>query len=142
MPAMREWLWVPAFVCGMAACNNAVGDGEPVEFPNMDHPLELSGPTGSDGWQSAPPPTPEQCEPENVDLELWAPVPPNTTATFNHELGTAPSLILPYVSFEKTGCRASTGTGDLARVEWADEARVAIRNRTEVNFWMRVVLLP
>ena len=135
-PARPPWWALLLLVWG---CNNAPTDGtirEVSDFPR-------GGMTPGGSWESAPPPSEQVCksgDPEEDDLS-WVELKPGDVREFQHGLGRTPSLIMPYIAFEQTGCRVSTGTGDLARIEFADDNAVQIRNRTEQKFYLRLVLL-
>src|SRR5690349_16359732 len=114
---------------GLSGCNGASAD-ERIELQVADLPLASSA---EGGFETAP-----------FDQGPWLRYPGRATLVVHHALGRAPRQILVYLSFHPTpipaGGGAGLAVGDLARIVAADAESVTIRNDTEGDYYVRLVL--
>ena len=93
------------------------------------------GDTGDGGvtaWESAGWPPDPRCE--------WLPFDGRTTVELNHGLGRAPRSVEAYLSFDPDGSLSTLASGDVARIVAVDDAAVLLRNATNQDFFLKVVL--
>jgi len=57
-----------------------------------------------------------------------------------HPLGTVPSVVLGYLSFDSDGSFSTVGSGNIFVVEEAGDQTVTIRNTQNQVFFLRLVL--
>ena len=107
--------------CGDAAAQDPVvlasecADGVPMEV-----------------WESAGWPPSPGCD--------WLPFDGRTTVELPHTLGRTPRSVEIYLAFEPDGRMAAPAAGDLARIVGVDGATVQLRNETNEDFFLKVVL--
>jgi len=96
---------------------------------DLEHQSESNG-----VWQSAEWDTP------------WLSFPAKQSVTIEHALGRTPRLVQIYVSFESGGCdRDATTTallaaGTLAHISRVNDATVTVRNGTNEDYCLRIVV--
>ncbi|MGB0679219.1 MAG: hypothetical protein ACPGUV_06115 [Polyangiales bacterium] len=126
--------WLFCILCLATACTAA----DPHEREVT--PAELSCASleaGAGRWQTAPWPPPEaQAAPSCPWLDYAGRV----TLRLPHPLGRVPAVVHIFLSFEADGRRAAPAAGDLSRIVAADANAVWLENRTNENFYARVVL--
>ncbi len=86
-----------------------------------------------DGWQSSP----WQSDDANC---VYLPFQGQTTYRFFHTLGETPLSVDLYVSFTAEGTSVAPPAGDMSRILEVNDAYVDIRNQTNEDFFVRVVL--
>ena len=99
-----------------------------LEVSLADHPPS-AGVTEADEWQSV-----------NWLGDLWLRYPGRSTIVMEHALEREPSTVLVYLSFDEDGAGSALTAGDTARIVSVDERFVTIRNDTDADFFMRVVV--
>lgn len=86
-------------------------------------------------WESAPWPTTgaaATCEWINFDGRQ--------TYIIEHNRGAVPLLVAPYLSFHPNGDSSVPSAGDMTRIIAVDENTVTLRNNTNENFFLKLVL--
>lgn len=115
------WLMPLAAACGDASAQD---------------PISLTSPCAvTDGgvWESAGWPPAPRCE--------WLPFEGRTTVELAHDLGPlTPRDVSIFLAFEPDGRSAAPAAGDLARILAVDSETVTLRNETNQDFFLKVVL--
>ena len=83
-------------------------------------------------WESAGWPPSPRCD--------WLPFDGRTTVELAHDLGRTPRDVSIYLSFDPDGHMSTPAAGDLARIVGVDESTVQLRNETNEDFFLKVVL--
>lgn len=84
-------------------------------------------------WQSAPwPPAEGDC--------AWLPYEGRLTLEVRHGLGRVPKAVLVYLAFDPSGGGGALSAGDTAHVQAVTADTVTIRNDTEGDYFVRIVL--
>lgn len=124
---MKAALFIAA-VLALGACGSDTD--EVVDVALGDLACEM---TNAGSWESAPlPPASETCS--------WLRFEGKTSYEIEHGLGAAPVLLFGYIAFDPSGVGASLAVGDTLVVLAADDTSVLIRNRTNQDFFLRLVL--
>jgi hypothetical protein len=84
-------------------------------------------------WQSAP-----------WNGEPWLSLPANSALRIAHPLGYSPAVVLPYLAYSQDGSgrtsNATLAAGMVAEIVDIDDEYVTIENRTQADYYLRVVL--
>ncbi|MBW2461463.1 MAG: hypothetical protein JRH11_07440 [Deltaproteobacteria bacterium] len=99
-----------------------------IEVGPADYPPS-AGTTNDDSWQSV-----------GWLGDPWLRYSGQATLIMEHELGREPSSVLVYLSFEEDGSGAALTAGDTARIVSVDDSFVTIRNDTNADFFLRLVI--
>ncbi|RLB45669.1 MAG: hypothetical protein DRJ42_29415 [Deltaproteobacteria bacterium] len=99
-----------------------------IEVGPADYPPS-AGTTDDDSWQSV-----------GWLGDPWLRYSGQATLILEHELGREPSTVLVYLSFEEDGSGAALTAGDTARIVSVDDSFVTIRNDTNADFFLRLVI--
>ena len=84
-------------------------------------------------WESAPlPPATGTC--------IWLSFEGTTTYEIEHGLGTIPRVVLGYLAFEESGVSSTIGAGDSFLIRDGDEQMITLRNGSQQDFYLRLVL--
>ena len=84
-------------------------------------------------WASHPlPPADAPC--------TWLAFDGASTYIIEHGLGAAPTLVVGYIAFEESGVGATIASGDAFSIRDADATTVTVRNGTQQDFFLRLVL--
>ncbi len=108
-----------------------------------DSPRDLAEPVPSvalpcasmvgDSWESVGwPPAPSTCD--------WFDYRRSTTFEFSHPLGAAPTIVIGYIAFEPDGSFSTVASGDTFLIEEVTADSITVRNGTDQNFYLRLVL--
>ena len=109
-----------------AACGDASAQ-DPVVLSS-----ECADGTPGEVWESAGWPPAPRCD--------WLPFTGRTTVELPHALGRTPRSVEVYLAFEPDGRMAAPAAGDLARVVGVTDTGVQLRNETNEDFFLKVVL--
>jgi hypothetical protein len=115
-------------VSGLAAACDTNLTPQTIELGIADHPPS-AGVTDGDQWQSV-----------GWLGDLWLRYPGRSTIVMEHALGRMPTSVLVYLSFDEDGAGSALTAGDTARVVSVDDRFVTIRNDTDADFFIRIVL--
>ena len=85
-------------------------------------------------WESAPP------QEWAVEKCRWLPYNANGTFTLWHPLGRSPSMLLGYVASSARGDDTTLAAGEVFLIESFDEEQVTIRNDSDQDLFLRLVL--
>jgi len=113
-----------------AACGDAAAL-DPLELESTCAETQLLGGEIA-AWESAGWPPDPRCD--------WLPFDGRRTVELSHGLGRTPADIAIYLAFEPDGRMGAPAAGDLARILAADETTVHLRNETNQDFFLKVVL--
>ncbi len=128
------------FLATTALLVGAVMSCEPAQIPLPDGatrgaPIVYDPPPMArislDSWESSPWP--------GAGVE-WLAFPRNIDVTLRHNLGRTPAAVNVYLAFEKSGASGAPAAGDLARIQQVTDRDVTLRNGTQQDYWLRVVL--
>ena len=70
----------------------------------------------------------------------WVGYPGHVTLRVDHDLGRRPAAVLVYLAFDAAGTGPALSAGDLARVVEVADDHVTIRNDTDGDYFVRLVL--
>jgi hypothetical protein len=125
------------FACALALL--AVTHGCTAEASEMrtleldDEGLAYADQSESGQWQSAP-----------WNGRPWLSLKANMALRIAHPLGRTPAVVLPYISFSQDAdgrtSSATLAAGTVAEIVDVDDEFVTVENRTQADFYLRVVL--
>lgn len=130
---MRASIAALACALSVAGCTARAAELRHVSLDDAE--LADSGPTDTDGWQSAP-----------WSDSRWLAFPGRTALEIEHPLGRKPDSVLVYLSFvgddtEGDAQRTSfLGAGDTAHIYTVSANTITVENTTAADFFLRVVL--
>lgn len=119
-----------ALAFALAGCGTASAD-DPVRLTAAELPCSDFD-AAANSWQSSPFPPAGGC--------LWVAFDGGTTYEIEHTLGRAPRDVQLYLAFNAEGERSSASAGDTGIIVSAESDLVVVRNSTEQDFFVRVVL--
>ncbi len=125
--------WAPALALVVSAgCGDPCGDSEDRLVPLSEIPCNTTDAQGV--WQSHPMPpiADEQC--------YWLEFRGCSRYEIEHPLGTVPSVVLGYLSFDQDGSFSTLGSGNIFVLEEASDQTITIRNTQNQVFFLRLVL--
>jgi hypothetical protein len=127
---VRGLLPLSAALAAVAAfgCSDTGAD---VEIAVDPADIPCAGQDGTGGWQSTPWSDPD-CP--------WLPYDGRTALQIPHDLGRAPTMVIPYLAFDDLGSDPAIGAGDIARIREVTDTTVTLANVTEANFYLRLAL--
>ena len=113
--------------CAGAGCRDAEAQERIVLGPSD---LPTSAGLGEGGtWQSV-----------GWSGDPWPAFPGPSEVVISHGLGTEPRSVLVYISFEDSGASAALASGDLALFRQVTDTEVTLANRTNQDFFFRLVI--
>lgn len=129
----------PGFLIALVFALSAIGcDGSPpisAEIASNDPRLaDASLAAESRSWESAP-----LFDGMREDY-AWIAYGGKAELTIHHGLGRRPQGVLVYISFDSQGRAAALAAGDLALVDAVTAESVKIRNGTNGNYYLRLVV--
>lgn len=132
-PALAHRLAYPLLVLALALAPVLGGcdanlPPQTIEVGPADYPPS-AGVVSNDSWQSV-----------GWLGDPWLRYSGQATLIMEHELGHEPSTVFVYLSFEEDGSGAALTAGDTARIVSVDDRFVTIRNDTNADFFLRLVL--
>ncbi len=110
----------------LVGCGNAHAD-ERVELSETDLPGASLDARGV--WESVP-----------LSGTAWNSYPGRATLVFPHQLGRVPRIVQVFLAFDESGRGAGLAAGDLARVMAATDQAIEIKNDTDGDYFVRVVV--
>lgn len=126
---MKSRVQLSALVLLSAALGCGTVDDPPEVVSTLDLPCaSMAGSL----WQSVGWPPAPACD--------WFDFQGTTTYRFAHALGAVPTVVLGYIAFEPDGASSTIAHGDSFLVTEVTAADVTIRNGTNQNFYLRLVL--
>ena len=114
-----------------AACGDAAAQ-DPIVLDSACAETDLASDGSVAAWESAGWPPAPRCD--------WLLFDGRRTVELNHGLGRTPRDVSIYLAFEPDGRSAAPAAGDLARILAADADSVQLRNETNEDFFLKVVL--
>lgn len=113
-------------------CGDPCGDSEDRVVPASELPCSMVD--GDGVWESHPwPPIADaQC--------YWFEFRACSRYEIEHPLGTVPTIVLGYTSFDPDGTFSTVGSGNSFVVDEATDATVTLRNAQNQVFFLRLVL--
>ena len=133
MPVARAigWAVTALALLGAMGCGDPCDGSEDRAVPLSELPCNMTTDAGI--WESHPiPPFAEECN--------WFEFRACSTYSFEHPLGSTPTTVLGYTSFDSDGGFATVASGNSFIVEEATESTVILRNAQNQTFWLRLVL--
>lgn len=128
---MTRFLALLSLVPLAAACGDASAQ-DPVVLDSGCAETETFTDGSVSAWESAGWPPDIRCD--------WLPFDARTTVEIPHDLGRAPRSVEIYISFEADGSMSTPASGDAARIVAVDDVSAQLRNATNQDFFLKVVL--
>lgn len=116
-------------VLGCGGCGSEAQAQEPIQVSPECPRAEGAA------WESAPWPG------ESGSASCgWQSFEGRQTYVVTHNRGTVPIVVLPYLSFHPDGRSSAPSAGDMTRIIAVDETSITLRNNTNENFFLKLVL--
>ncbi len=113
---------------GLLAAGCTAQAEETIHVPLSDLPAHARNPA-PDVWESSP-----------WTGASWMRYPGHVTLIVDHDLGRRPTAVLVYLAFDSSGGGSALSAGDLARIVEVTGDHVTIRNDTDGEYFVRLVL--
>ena len=114
-----------------AACGDASAQ-DPIVLDSACAEMDMAGDGSVSVWESAGWPPAPRCD--------WLPFDGRTTVELNHGLDRTPRDVSIYLAFDPDGRMGAPAAGDLARIVVVDRDTLQLRNETNEDFFLKVVL--